>query len=144
MTRAAAILIKDHSVALIRRFRAGRLYYIFPGGQVEPGETSMQAAVREIREELGLEIQAGALVAEARRGGTLQLYYLGTILGGEFGSGDGPELRGEYAPECGPYEPVWLPIDRLLVETVYPASVCKLIQDAVKNGWNPTPAYFED
>jgi hypothetical protein len=67
------------------------------------------------------------------------LYYLGTILGGEFGSGDGPELRGRISPECGTYEPVWLPIDRLLVETVYPASICKLIQDCCEEWWNPAP-----
>ena len=30
----------------------------FPGGKLEPGETPAQAAVREVREELGLEIEA--------------------------------------------------------------------------------------
>ncbi|NOL43198.1 (deoxy)nucleoside triphosphate pyrophosphohydrolase [Kribbella sandramycini] len=32
----------------------------FPGGKVEPGETEADAAVREIREELDLEIAVGA------------------------------------------------------------------------------------
>ena len=30
----------------------------FPGGGVESGETSLQAAVREVREEVGIDIQA--------------------------------------------------------------------------------------
>lgn len=38
-----------------------------PGGHVEPGETAMQAAVREVLEETGLRVAAG----DARRLGTL-------------------------------------------------------------------------
>lgn len=31
----------------------------FPGGKVEPGETSVEAACREVREELGLRVRLG-------------------------------------------------------------------------------------
>jgi 8-oxo-dGTP diphosphatase len=34
----------------------------FPGGKVEPGESPEQAAVREAREELGVEVELGALI----------------------------------------------------------------------------------
>lgn len=33
--------------------------WCFPGGHLEPGETSAEAIVRELREELGIEVDAG-------------------------------------------------------------------------------------
>ncbi|WP_070019963.1 NUDIX hydrolase [Streptomyces nanshensis] len=56
---AAAVVVDAGRVLMIRRrVREGRLLWAFPGGEVEPGETPEQAAVRETREEVALEVAA--------------------------------------------------------------------------------------
>ncbi len=58
-SRARVGIVTDGRVALIKRMRAGRTYYLFPGGGVEEGETPEQAAIREAREELGADVELG-------------------------------------------------------------------------------------
>jgi 8-oxo-dGTP diphosphatase len=47
-----------------RRVREGRLSWQFPAGEVEPGESRADAAVRETKEETGLEVTAVKLLGE--------------------------------------------------------------------------------
>jgi (d)CTP diphosphatase len=61
----AAIIERAGTVLLARRSheRDHAGLWEFPGGKVEPGETDAQALVRELREEFGVEIAVGDLVA---------------------------------------------------------------------------------
>ncbi len=140
MTRSAAIILKNNAVALIKRQREGRTYYVFPGGSVEPQETPEHAVIREVQEELGLEVAIDRLVARvfymrdhSRR--TDQYYYLVRITGGTFGTGGGPEMQGLYPPESGTYKPIWMPIRQLIREVVYPMQVAQLVMNAARLGW---------
>jgi 8-oxo-dGTP diphosphatase len=45
--RAAVLVFQGDTIALIERVRDGRRYYLFPGGQVEPGERPEDATRRE-------------------------------------------------------------------------------------------------
>ncbi len=57
----------------------------FPGGKVEAGETDEQAAVRELREELALEIKPGVSLGPGQPIGERYLLrvYTATLLSGE-------------------------------------------------------------
>jgi ADP-ribose pyrophosphatase YjhB (NUDIX family) len=60
--RAAALMVKDGKVLLVNHRKHGRSYWVLPGGHVEFGETLEQALVREMKEELALDVAVGALV----------------------------------------------------------------------------------
>lgn len=50
-------VLRGNTVLLVKRGRkpsAG--FYAFPGGRVEPGETDDEAALRELREETGVDV----------------------------------------------------------------------------------------
>ena len=58
----AIIFDDDKRVLLVSQEHEGKLIWMVPGGGVEEGENSMQAAVREIKEETGLEAEVERLV----------------------------------------------------------------------------------
>ncbi len=61
---SAGIVIEDGRVLLSRRKAGGHLAgaWEFPGGKVEAGEDPRDALVRELREELGIDVTVGDIV----------------------------------------------------------------------------------
>lgn len=144
MPRAAAILMQNDHIALIKRERQGLLYYVFPGGQVEDGETLAEAAGREVAEETGLRVTVGPLLAVVTFGENHQYYFGAEVNGGTFGAGSGPEMQGTYAPENGTYTPVWVPIAELPTLPVRPSCVADAVVTASQQGWPSAPLDLQE
>ena len=68
MPCVGAVVHDDHGrLLLVQRGRApSRGLWSVPGGRVEPGETEEAALVREVAEETGLQVRAGALLGRVR------------------------------------------------------------------------------
>ncbi len=132
--RAGGILIEDNKLALIERHRGKRHYFSFPGGGVDKGETFEEAVIREIEEELGLQVMVRRRIAEVTCNGKIQHYFLVEKIGGEFGTGTGEEY-GEYDPNYGTYQPLWLPIVDLPNHNILPPQLSQLVFHSLANGW---------
>jgi 8-oxo-dGTP diphosphatase len=87
----AGAVVRDPSgrLLLVRRGRppSAGLWSV-PGGRVEPGETPAQAAVREVREETGLDVTVGDLLATVEIGDFVVPDFAAEVLGGELRAGD--------------------------------------------------------
>lgn len=120
---------------MIKRERDGKVYYLFPGGTVDIGESGMDAACREVKEEVGLDVIIGPPIAEIEFNGNHQSYFVAEIAGGDFGTGTGLEILGKAPVENGTYTPTWMPISGLGRLDVRPRAVVDLLISSRTNGW---------
>ncbi|MDJ0333057.1 NUDIX domain-containing protein [Planococcus sp. S3-L1] len=124
--RGSVVLIQNNKVGLIKRVREDSIYYVFPGGGIEEGETPEIGAKREALEEVGIEVTIQECIAKVNFNG-IQYFFLSEITGGTFGTGQGEEYIDENRNR-GIYLPVWIDIDELGSIDVRPKEVVIKIQ----------------
>jgi 8-oxo-dGTP diphosphatase len=124
--RSAVVLIKNEKVALMKRIRDSAIYFVFPGGGIEEGETPEDGEKREALEELGVEINVNECISEVEYNGT-QYFFRSEIISGTFGTGQGDEFT-ENTRDRGTYLPVWVNINKLQSIDVRPKEVALKIQ----------------
>lgn len=123
--RGSTVIIENGRVALIKRTKPNLTYYVFPGGGIEEGETSEQAAIRETYEEIGVHVSIRRLLKVLNYSNT-QYFYLADIIGGTFG----PSIGEEYTDPSfvrGGFEPIWMDINELLLFDVRPKEIVEII-----------------
>ncbi|HHF2883362.1 TPA: NUDIX domain-containing protein, partial [Vibrio diabolicus] len=76
--RVSALILnrKNAEILLIKRFKEGRNYWVFPGGGVEPEELLEQAIVREVFEETSLRIDNYQEIFSVVNRGRKEHFYL--------------------------------------------------------------------
>ncbi|MDX3571617.1 NUDIX hydrolase [Streptomyces sp. ID05-47C] len=92
---AAAIVVHENRVLMVRRrVSEGQLSWQFPAGEVEPGEAREDAAVRETKEETGLDVAAVKFLGDRvhPKTGRLMSYTACEVMGGTAYVADTDEL----------------------------------------------------
>jgi 8-oxo-dGTP pyrophosphatase MutT (NUDIX family) len=142
--KAGVIIIKNDQIALVERQRSGKHYYVIPGGKLEPGETPEMAAAREAKEELGLEVKIGRLVAKIWNQGRYQYYFLAEETGGVFGQVSGPEMNSLPGSLRGIYRPTWMPVSELPNLPVLPEWAADFVWKSHPASWPTELVYIPE
>lgn len=88
---------EENEILMVRQHHEERDIWMVPGGGIEPFENSIEAAIREAKEETGLDIEITGLAwhieeVSHERGQRFVNYMIGKIVGGTLGLGYDPEL----------------------------------------------------
>lgn len=130
-TRVSVIVITDDQKILLVRHRKGnRLYWVLPGGRLEYGETFEECAVRELKEETGLEVEVekfcfmSEAIAPDRSRHIVNIYLKAKVTGGTMKVGNEPVLAGVD----------FIPLKELDHLTLFPP-IGKIIAESEPNGF---------
>ena len=112
MRKTRAIIFQDGKLLVFfrRKIRDGieTIYYAIPGGHVEGEETCEETVIRELKEEMNLDIEIIDFLGKLEIDNQEENYYFAKIVGGELCFG-GEEL--ERNSDSNYYEIQWLSLE---------------------------------
>src|SRR5262249_48974838 len=129
-TRVSVVVLSDDEKILLVRHRKGnRQYWVLPGGRLEYGESFNECAVREIKEETGLDVEVDKFlflseaIAPDRTRHIVNVYLKAKVTGGTMKVGNEPVLAGVD----------FVPLKDLEKMTLFPP-IGKALLHSLKNG----------
>lgn len=139
-----AIIFKDGKMVSMYREKTGRVYYTFPGGGMDEGETVDECVVREVIEEFGMTVKPIREVFTYEDEKTYQHFILCDWISGEFGTGEGEEFQGDTSR--GFYEPRLIDVKEIPnLPLMPPQAAEEVYKDYIEYGetLNPTTKHLQ-
>ena len=135
--RVRGIVIENNQLLLIKRVKRENnkenIYYVFPGGGLEDGETLEEGVKREVLEELGIDVEVLGMRYLENYNHTDTYFFNCKWISGNLGTGKGPEFTSKEYENRGLYIPMAIPISELPKLNVVPSEVRNLIVDDYKD-----------
>ena len=127
--RARVILYnsENDAILLIHRLKNGRDYWVIPGGGAKGNETPVETAIREIEEELNIQLKPADLthLLEYKSQENEHFFYA------EISFIAAPEISGEEkerSNNANVYQPDWVAVkDLTQINLMPPKIACKII-----------------
>ena len=129
--RASAIIPYEDGLIVIRRIKGDNEnreeYYTIPGGGQEEGESIEEATLREIREELGIEVKLTDKCYELESQGRKQYFFVAEYKSGKIGSGKGEEMTSINYEKYGAYIPEIISVNEIKNIRLLPKEIKDII-----------------
>ncbi len=132
-----AIIFNNNNIIFIKRTKYNedgsikKEYYTFPGGHLEGNESYEEATIREVYEELGIDVDIvrELVYLHNKDLNRDEKFFLANIMGGKLGTGNGPEFKNIDYLKYGKYEIVQIDKKDLNDYNILPIEVKKKIID---------------
>lgn len=125
-------------ILLIHRWKNGQEYFVIPGGTIEPGEKALEAALREMKEEVNLTFSADQLCTafSLNNQGRQEYYFYAELCTAETPLIQGEELERSSLQNI--YQPEWVSLQDIYSHNLRPESLKSLLlefltQESLKN-----------
>ena len=139
-TARAIIFNEQNQIILIKRIKYDknvkvREYYVFPGGHLDEKETFEQAVVREVFEELGINVKIVKEIAHSFNNDLIQdeVFFECSYINGVIGTGTGEEWSNQDVQKYGSYEIYPVSLEEFKNINVLPVNIKKIVMEIYKN-----------
>jgi len=141
--RTGVIILRNNEILLTYSIYGKDEFWLVPGGGIEFEETMEECAIREVKEETGVDIKIEKFlylreyIPYNGKDHVIDILFLGKIIGGKIRVGKDPDHTNQAIKKVK-----FIPIDKLKELKVYPKCLPRLIEEGLKNNFSNVGRYL--